>query len=233
MNLGKVAVLMGGRSAEREMFAHPGLRAVVCNSAMVRGEIERRRSHAHAACARDGIDPMMPSSHDPGTALALPIEIGRDRTVVMFVEIAAQDFDVCRKRSDETTDDVDDRLGAMVFVLPIQMNVRDAQARAGNPGLDAHGIAVISRDSVHPIGLDAADSKTTQDGKPLWPLAWIRHHVIRRILRQEIARFFLQVRRERLTRRSFDRHFLQGDEVSPKRPQLIYDGVKAPLPIIS
>ena len=28
--------------AEREMFAHPALRAVVCNSSMVRGEIERR-----------------------------------------------------------------------------------------------------------------------------------------------------------------------------------------------
>ncbi len=28
--------------AEREMFAHPALRAVVCNSAMVRGEIQRR-----------------------------------------------------------------------------------------------------------------------------------------------------------------------------------------------
>jgi UDP-glucose:(heptosyl)LPS alpha-1,3-glucosyltransferase len=29
-------------AAERRMFAHPALRAVVCNSAMVRGEIERR-----------------------------------------------------------------------------------------------------------------------------------------------------------------------------------------------
>jgi UDP-glucose:(heptosyl)LPS alpha-1,3-glucosyltransferase len=30
------------RAAERRMFAHPALRAVICNSAMVRGEIERR-----------------------------------------------------------------------------------------------------------------------------------------------------------------------------------------------
>jgi UDP-glucose:(heptosyl)LPS alpha-1,3-glucosyltransferase len=29
-------------AAERELFAHPGLRAVICNSAMVRAEIERR-----------------------------------------------------------------------------------------------------------------------------------------------------------------------------------------------
>jgi len=29
-------------AAERRMFGHPGLRAVICNSAMVRGEIERR-----------------------------------------------------------------------------------------------------------------------------------------------------------------------------------------------
>ncbi|MGH9578593.1 MAG: glycosyltransferase family 4 protein, partial [Terriglobales bacterium] len=29
-------------AAERRMFAHPALRAVICNSAMVRGEIERR-----------------------------------------------------------------------------------------------------------------------------------------------------------------------------------------------
>jgi len=35
-------------AAERRMFAHPALRAVICNSAMVRGEIERRFGVARA-----------------------------------------------------------------------------------------------------------------------------------------------------------------------------------------
>ncbi len=79
-------------AAEREMFAHPALRAVICNSAMVRDEIERRfavpRQKLHLVPGGVDLDYFHPR-HRAELRAAARAELGAGDAEVVFLFVGS------------------------------------------------------------------------------------------------------------------------------------------------